>query len=99
LISLASPTQGCPVLRVLGERRVPRTHTQRGLCRTAKSCVVSIAAHPCKKRKDGEPSVGTAHAKIVKGGPPAHHQEEKIEIVADLENLDSVHLKEMMKKR
>ena len=31
----------------------------------------SIAAHPCEKRKDGAPSVGIVHAKIVKGGPPA----------------------------
>jgi hypothetical protein len=38
-----------------------------------------IATHPfdklragsCKKRKDGAPSVGMVHAKIVKGGPPA----------------------------
>ena len=30
-----------------------------------------IAAHPCKRRKDGAPSVGTVHAKIVEGGPPA----------------------------
>jgi hypothetical protein len=31
----------------------------------------SIAAHPCKKRKDGAPSVRMVHTKIVKGGPPA----------------------------
>jgi hypothetical protein len=31
----------------------------------------SIAVHPCKKRKDGAPSVGMVHAKIVKSGPPA----------------------------
>jgi hypothetical protein len=31
----------------------------------------SIATHPCKKRKDGAPSVGMTPAKIVKGGPPA----------------------------
>jgi hypothetical protein len=49
---LASPTQwGAPslrlrsgrALRVLGEGRVPRTHKQRGLCRTDKSRVGSIA--------------------------------------------------------
>ncbi len=28
----------------------------------------SIATHPCKKRKDGAPSVGIVHAKTVKGG-------------------------------
>jgi hypothetical protein len=31
----------------------------------------SIATHPCKKRKDGAPTVGMVHAKIVKDGPPA----------------------------
>src|ERR1035437_10765805 len=31
----------------------------------------SIATHPCKKRKEGAPSVGMVHATIVKGGPPA----------------------------
>jgi len=36
----------------------------------------SIAAHPCKQRKDGAPSVGMVHAKIVEGGPSAKlHQE------------------------
>jgi hypothetical protein len=30
----------------------------------------SIASHPCKKRKDGAPSVGMMHIEIVKGGPP-----------------------------
>ena len=34
----------------------------------------SIATHPCKKRKDGAPSVGMVHAKIVKGGPPAQQE-------------------------
>src|SRR4029077_20851767 len=43
-------TVGCHVLRVLGEGRVPRTHTQRGLCRTDKSCVGIIATRPRKKR-------------------------------------------------
>jgi hypothetical protein len=33
----------------------------------------SIAAHPCKK-KDGAPSVGMVHAKIVKGWPPAQRR-------------------------
>jgi hypothetical protein len=36
---------------------------------TAKSdSTDSITAHPCKKRKDGAPSVGMAQAKIVNGG-------------------------------
>jgi len=40
---------------------------------TAKSnSARGIAAHPCKKRKDGAPSVGTVHAKIANGGPPAN---------------------------
>ena len=29
-----------------------------GRCRTDKSCAGSIAAHPCKKRKDGAPLRG-----------------------------------------
>jgi hypothetical protein len=33
-----------------------------------------IDAHPCKKRKDGEPSVEMLHIEMVKGGPPAHLQ-------------------------
>ena len=36
----------------------------------------SIAAHPCKKRKDGAPSVGMVHAKIVKGWPPTVSSQE-----------------------
>jgi hypothetical protein len=47
---------GRPVLRVLGEGRVPGTHAQRVLCRTDKSCVGGIATRPCKKCKDGAPS-------------------------------------------
>ena len=39
---------------------------------TKSSSTRSIAAHPRKKRKDGAPSVGMTHAKIVKGGPPAY---------------------------
>ena len=42
-----------------------------GFCRTDKSCVCRIAAHPCKKRKEGAPSVGMAHTKIVEDGPHA----------------------------
>ena len=38
---------------------------------TKSSSARSNAAHPCRKRKDGAPSVGTAHAKIVEGGPVA----------------------------
>jgi hypothetical protein len=38
---------------------------------TKSSSTRSIAAHPCKERKDGAPSAGMGHAKIVKGGPAA----------------------------
>ncbi len=31
----------------------------------------SIATHPCRKRKDGAPSVRIVHARIIEGGPPA----------------------------
>jgi hypothetical protein len=37
-------------------------------CRADKTCAGSIAAHPCKKRKNGAPSVGTMQCK---DGPPA----------------------------
>ena len=35
----------------------------------------SIASHPCKKRKDGAPSVEMVHTQIVKDGPPAYFDE------------------------
>jgi hypothetical protein len=54
---------GTPFLRVF-LRRAGVGHNKSNSAR-------SIAAHPCKKRKDGAPSVGMVHAKIVKGGPPA----------------------------
>jgi len=38
---------------------------------TKSNSICSIAAHPCEEPKDGAPSVGMAHAKIVKGVPPA----------------------------
>src|SRR5271156_2339173 len=38
-------------------------------CRTGKGCAGSIAAHPCKKRKGGAPSVGMVQCK---DGPPAN---------------------------
>jgi hypothetical protein len=48
-------TVGCPVLRVLGEGRVPRPQTQRVLCRTDK--VASSASIPAlaKNARTGHP--------------------------------------------
>jgi len=40
----------------------------------------SIATHPRKKRKDGAPSVGMVHAKIVRGGPPADFWNPKVRV-------------------
>src|ERR1700730_11239814 len=43
-------------------------------CRMNQPNALSVRSrnpHPCKKRKDGAPSVGMVHAKIVKAGPPA----------------------------
>jgi hypothetical protein len=62
---------GCPVLRVFCEGRELGMPATRGFDRvsTAKSNSTRIiAAHPCKKRKDGAPLVGMMHAKFVKGG-------------------------------
>jgi hypothetical protein len=39
--------------------------------RKNKSCVSSIATHPCKERKDGPPSVRMMYTRVVEGGPPA----------------------------
>jgi hypothetical protein len=58
---------GCPVLRI-GEKGGYDDGIHNGRCRTDKSCAGSIAAHPCKKRKDGAPSVGMMQCK---DGPPA----------------------------
>jgi hypothetical protein len=66
-------TAGCPVLRVLGEGReseMPRQAFDR-VSTTKSNRTRSNAAHPCKERKDGAPSAGMVHAKIVRGGPPA----------------------------
>jgi hypothetical protein len=35
----------------------------------------SIASHPCKKRKDGAPSVEMVHTQIAKDGPPARDRQ------------------------
>ena len=41
----------------LGWLRAPRFNKS--------ASIGSIAAHPCKKRKDGAPSVGMAHTNII----------------------------------
>ena len=64
---------GCPVLRVLREGRESRTLA--ALCpmqaawRDKPNSTGSIAAHPCKKRKDGAPTVSW-HRRNQKPGPP-----------------------------
>jgi hypothetical protein len=76
LISLASPAQRVP--------RPSRTLRRAGV---GNACAIgliipalfgmtnrstgSTVAHPCKKRKDGAPSVGLMHTETAKGGPPA----------------------------
>jgi hypothetical protein len=72
LISLTSPLHWVPrSFAFFAKGRVPRTRGQRGFEQSAQSCVGSIVAHPCEKRKDGAPSTGMAQAEITKGGPPA----------------------------
>jgi hypothetical protein len=66
-------TVGAPFLRVFCEGReseMPAASRSDHVSTTKSNSTRSIAAHPCKKRKDGAPSVGMVHAKIVKGGPP-----------------------------
>ena len=72
LISLASPTKwGAPSFALLAKGGYHEC-IRDGVCpERTKSCAGSIAAHPCKKRKDGAPSVATVHATIVKGELPA----------------------------
>ena len=69
---LAFKLQKPPQMRVprpcVGEKGGYDDGIHNGRCRTDKSCAGSIAAHPCKKRKDGAPSVGMVQCK---DGPPA----------------------------
>ncbi len=75
LILRALPTRwGCPFFRVFCEARESEMPAPCGfdhVSTTKSNSTRSIAAHPCKKRKDGAPSVRMVQAKIVKGGPPA----------------------------
>src|ERR1051326_7373919 len=63
LISLALAARGCAGM--------PAPSRFDHLSATKSNSTRSIATHPCKERKDGAPSVGMVHAKIVEGGTPA----------------------------
>ena len=68
-------TVGAPFLRVFCEGRESEMPAPGGFDHvptTKSDSTRSIATHPCKKRKDGAPSVGMVHAKIIEGGPPAN---------------------------
>jgi len=70
-------TAGCPVPSRFLRRRESEMPAPSGfdhVSTTKSNSTRSIAAHPCRKRKDGAPSVGMVHAKIVKGGPPARRK-------------------------
>jgi hypothetical protein len=75
LISLVSATQqGAPSFVFFLRRAGVRNACANGLITPLhhKSYATSsIAAHPCKKRKDGAPSLEMAHADIGRGGPRA----------------------------
>jgi predicted enzyme related to lactoylglutathione lyase len=43
---------------------------------TKSNSISSIAAHPCKKRKDGAPSLGAVQTNIVNDGLPVHYLSE-----------------------
>ncbi len=67
-------TVSAPFLRVFCEGQESEIQAPSGfdhVSTTKSNSTRSIAAHPCKERKDGAPSVGMMHAKIVNGGPPA----------------------------
>jgi len=70
----ATTDAGAPSLRLrsgqalrVGEKGGYDDGIHDGRCRTDKSCAGSIAAHPCKKRKHGAPSVAMVQCK---DGPP-----------------------------
>jgi hypothetical protein len=49
---------------------MPASRGVHHLSRANSNSTRSIAAHPCKERKDGAPSAGIVDAEIVKGGHP-----------------------------
>jgi hypothetical protein len=68
-------TVGAPFLRVFcegWESEMPAPSGFDNVPTTKSNGARSIAAHPCKERKGGAPSVEMVHAKIAKGGPPAN---------------------------
>jgi len=68
-------TAGCPVPSRFLRRRESEMPAPSGfdhVSTTKSNSTRSIAAHPCRKRKDGAPSVGMVHAKIIEGGPPSN---------------------------
>jgi hypothetical protein len=69
-----SATVGCPVLHVFCEGRESEMPPPNGFDHWVPNKIDSTRSnttHPCKKRKDGAPSVEMVHAKIVKGRLPA----------------------------
>ena len=75
LAGVTKTVGAAPYRRVFCEGRESEMPAPSGfdhVSTTKSNSTRSIAAHPCKKRKDGAPSVGMVHATIVKGGPPAY---------------------------
>src|ERR1035441_6827836 len=79
LISLALLTQWVPILRPLFAKggwqsdRIKRLRLR--VARSKRKCVGSIAAHPCKKRKDGAPTFRYGKGKTERGEGWASPQE------------------------
>jgi hypothetical protein len=74
LISRTLPTQLAPRLSRFLRRRESERLAPGGfdhVSKTKPDSRRSIAAHPCKNRKDGAPSAGMAYSEVVKGGPSA----------------------------
>jgi hypothetical protein len=69
---------GHPQFRNGKEKHGKPGHPSSGLLttrhRNKSNSTSSTAAHPCKKRKDGAPSVGMAHTDIIKRGHRREHQ-------------------------
>ena len=71
-----------------GGARTTTAYTTGGVERTRVAPAASPPTHPCKKRKDGAPSVGMVHAKM--GHPPDYYQVVELAVEGGADVTDSV---------